>query len=73
LSDISDDKAVLVSKGAVEEMLSICTKIVVPLSENTDSGDIQMALEGASQPAIDVLNKIEPNQIQTLTPEMICN
>jgi len=30
-----------------------------------------MALEGASQPAIDVLNKIEPNQIQTLTPEMI--
>ncbi|KAF9943489.1 hypothetical protein BGZ72_003963, partial [Mortierella alpina] len=71
LSDISDDKSILVSKGAVEEMLSICTKIVVPLSQNTDSIDIQMALDGASQPAIDVLDKIEPSQIQTLTPAMI--
>ncbi|KAF9944874.1 hypothetical protein BGZ70_004257, partial [Mortierella alpina] len=53
LSDIYDNKAILVSKGAVEEMLSICTKIVVPLSDNTDSVDIQMTFEGASQPALD--------------------
>ncbi|KAG0202337.1 hypothetical protein BGX28_005125 [Mortierella sp. GBA30] len=71
LQDISDDQAVLVSKGAVEEMLSICNKIVIPRSENNASVDIQMAAKGETVPAIDTLTKIESDQIQTLTPEMV--
>ncbi|KAG0075688.1 hypothetical protein BGZ90_009597 [Linnemannia elongata] len=69
LKDISDDnsQAMLVSKGAVEEMLSICTKI------NPDSIDIQMAIEGQSIPALDTLVRTNHNEIQTLTPEMIAH
>ncbi|KAH7049027.1 magnesium-transporting ATPase, P-type 1 [Linnemannia elongata] len=75
LKDISDDnsQAMLVSKGAVEEMLSICTKIVIPCQQNPDSIDIQMAIEGQSIPALDTLVRTNHNEIQTLTPEMIAH
>ncbi|KAF9908809.1 hypothetical protein EC991_009512 [Linnemannia zychae] len=71
LKDVSDDQAILVSKGAVEEMLSICTKIVVPCHENPDAIDIQMAVDGQTIPALDTLVRTNHNEIQTLTPEMV--
>ncbi|KAG0369839.1 hypothetical protein BGX24_002264 [Mortierella sp. AD032] len=71
LKDVSDGQAMLVSKGAVEEMLSICSKIVVPCHMNPDAIDIQMAVEGQAIPALDTLVRTNNNEIQTLTPEMI--
>ncbi|KAF9126553.1 hypothetical protein BGW39_006544 [Mortierella sp. 14UC] len=71
LKDFSSDQAMLVSKGAFEETLSICTKIVVPCHENPDAVDIQMAVEGQTIPALDALVRTNHNEIQTLTPEMI--
>ncbi|KAG0217046.1 hypothetical protein BGX33_011571 [Mortierella sp. NVP41] len=74
LKDISDDQAMLVSKGAVEEMLSICTKIVIPCQQNPDSVDIQMAaVEGQTIPALDSLVRTNNHEIQTLTPEMVAH
>ncbi|KAF9107647.1 hypothetical protein BGX29_005576 [Mortierella sp. GBA35] len=74
LKDISDDQAILVSKGAVEEMLSICTKIVIPCQQNPDSVDIQMAaVEGQTIPALDSLVRTNNHEIQTLTPEMVAH
>ncbi|KAG0321815.1 hypothetical protein BGZ97_010246 [Linnemannia gamsii] len=75
LKDVSDEQghAMLVSKGAVEEMLSICTKIVVPCHQNPDAVDIQMAIEGQTIPALDTLVRTNPNEIQNLTPEMIAH
>jgi Mg2+-importing ATPase len=75
LKDVSDEHghAMLVSKGAVEEMLSICTKIVVPCHQNPDAVDIQMAIEGQTIPALDTLVRTNPNEIQNLTPEMIAH
>ncbi|KAG0275363.1 hypothetical protein BGZ95_008866 [Linnemannia exigua] len=71
LKDVSDGQAMLVSKGAVEEMLSICSKIVVPCHNNPDAIDIQMAAEGQTIPALDTLVRTNHSEIQTLTPEMI--
>ncbi|KAF8944988.1 hypothetical protein BGZ47_003411 [Haplosporangium gracile] len=73
LKDVSDDnnQAMLVSKGAVEEMLNICTKIVIPSQQNPDAVDIQMAIEGQSIPALDTLVRTNHNEIQALTPEKI--
>ncbi|KAF8975465.1 hypothetical protein BGZ46_009110 [Entomortierella lignicola] len=72
LKDSNRGKAMLISKGAVEEMLSICTKIVIP-RDNSDSIDIQMASEGENIPALDLLEEAQPDQIQTLTPEMVAH
>jgi len=73
LKDVSDDSAMLVSKGAVEEMLSICDKIVIP-RQGRASIDIQMADPEATvdaQLSLDLLDRPEASQVQTLTPEMI--
>ncbi|GJJ76753.1 P-type Mg2+ transporter [Entomortierella parvispora] len=75
LKDISDESAMLVSKGAVEEMLSICTKIVIP-REGRASVDIQMAdrkTTDDTQLSLDLLDRPEADQVQTLTPEMIAH
>ncbi|KAF9930273.1 hypothetical protein FBU30_000693 [Linnemannia zychae] len=71
LKDISYDQAILVSKGAVEEMLGICTKIIIPSKENPNLVDVQMAVEGQTIPALDVLVRPSHDEIKTLTPEMI--
>ncbi|KAF9357437.1 hypothetical protein BGX26_003721 [Mortierella sp. AD094] len=74
LKDVSTDAAMLVSKGAVEEMLSICTKIAIPREAQSSSVDIQMSDEGASSiPGLDILDEVESSQIQPLTPEMIAH
>ncbi|KAF8931460.1 hypothetical protein BGZ58_007624 [Dissophora ornata] len=73
IKDLSSDVAMMVSKGAVEEMLSICTKIVVPRGSQTGSADIQMDSEGENVPALDILEQTESDQVQTLTPEMIAH
>ncbi|KAG0047920.1 hypothetical protein BGZ83_007116 [Gryganskiella cystojenkinii] len=72
LRDVSDNQAMMVSKGAVEEMLRICTKIVIP-REGGDSGssEIQMANVSENVAALDLLDHPVKDQIQTLTPEMV--
>ncbi|KAG0043250.1 hypothetical protein BGZ83_011660 [Gryganskiella cystojenkinii] len=77
LWDVSDESAILVSKGAVEEMLSICDKIVIP-RQGRASVDIQMVNANAdgeatdeNQLSLDLLDHPEADQVQTLTPEMI--
>ncbi|KAF8941175.1 hypothetical protein BGZ58_001456 [Dissophora ornata] len=73
LKDLSTDAGMLVSKGAVEEMLSICTKIVIPREESNASVDIQMPSEGDLVPALDILEQVNRDQIQDLTPDMIAH
>ncbi|KAG0000481.1 hypothetical protein BGZ80_006357 [Entomortierella chlamydospora] len=71
LKDLANDKGLLVSKGAVEEMLSICTKIVIPRGQRSDSVDIVMGSESDNISNLDMLEEIQEDQIQTLIPEMI--
>ncbi|KAF9976630.1 hypothetical protein BGZ73_008169 [Actinomortierella ambigua] len=76
LQNLQDDRFMIVSKGAVEEMFSICTKIVVPKVSCRSSTDIQMSQSpaaGASEvdtSALDMLEEISAEQIQPLKPEM---
>jgi len=78
LWDISDESAMLVSKGAVEEMLSICDKIVIP-RQGRAAVDIQMvasngdATTNENQLSLDLLDNPEVEQVQALTPEMIAH
>ncbi|KAF9962042.1 hypothetical protein BGZ70_008139 [Mortierella alpina] len=62
-----DEQAILISKGAVEEMLRICTKIVIPRSDN----DIQELSMDDEVHGLDVLEQVQDDQIHVLTPEMI--
>ncbi|GJJ72583.1 P-type Mg2+ transporter [Entomortierella parvispora] len=72
LRDLSDNQAMMVSKGAVEEMLRICTKIVIPRgSAIQSSSDIQMSAASENTTALDLLDRPVEDQIQTLTSEMI--
>ncbi|KAF9196806.1 hypothetical protein BGZ50_007051 [Haplosporangium sp. Z 11] len=71
LKDVEKEEAILVSKGAVEEMLSTCTKIVIPLSGSGTAFDIHLASKGETIPLIDTLEPIEESQIRTITPMMI--
>ncbi|KAG0004230.1 hypothetical protein BGZ79_009896 [Entomortierella chlamydospora] len=74
LKNVSTDSAMLVSKGAVEEMLSICTKIAIPRDAPSSSVDIQMSdNEAGGIPGLDILDEVESSQIQALTPEMIAH
>ncbi|CAO3564724.1 unnamed protein product [Mortierella alpina] len=61
-----DEQAILISKGAVEEMLRICTKIVIPRSDN----DIQELSMNTEVHGLDVLEQIQDEQIHALTPEI---
>ncbi|KAG0238467.1 hypothetical protein BGW41_008190 [Actinomortierella wolfii] len=77
LKSHQDDSFMIVSKGAVDEMLSVCTKIVVPKTPHPTATDIQMP--SSSTPfgdtvgtsTLDTLEDITPDQIQALDDEMI--
>lgn len=72
LRDLSDNQAMMVSKGAVEEMLRICTKIVIPRGNAIQSSsEIQMSDAPENVAALDLLDRPVTDQIQTLTPEMV--
>ncbi|GJJ75433.1 P-type Mg2+ transporter [Entomortierella parvispora] len=75
IKDLSDDQTMMVSKGAVEEMLRICTKIVLPRQgSEKPSSDIIMGTEASENVAtLDLLDRPAEDQIQTLTPEMIAH
>ncbi|KAI1296376.1 hypothetical protein EDD11_007362 [Mortierella claussenii] len=72
LKDLSTNKGMMVSKGAVEEMLSICTKIIIP-REGLSGNNVDIRLDTAFDdvPQLDQLEPVSDDQIHTLTPEMI--
>lgn len=71
LKDMSDESCIMISKGAVEEMLSICNKIVVPTPPaSTDSDAIVDEVNGEQTPSVDLLVHPDSDQIQNLTLEM---
>ncbi|KAG0214569.1 magnesium-translocating P-type ATPase [Mortierella sp. GBAus27b] len=71
LKDVSTEKVMLVSKGAVEEMLRICTKIVIPREQHSDTVDIIMANGDGNMPTLDQLEEVDDSQIKPLSPEII--
>ncbi|KAF9435467.1 hypothetical protein BGZ76_006253 [Entomortierella beljakovae] len=70
LQELSDNSSIMISKGTVEEMLSICTKIVIPL-ENLDFIDTDLISEDGGISGLDILGDVDRSRIQTLTPEMV--
>ncbi|KAG0366726.1 hypothetical protein BGX24_003574 [Mortierella sp. AD032] len=71
LKDILDNQAMLVSKGAVREILRICTHAVVPCHQNPNAVDILMGTNGQTTPALDTLVRTRSDDIKLLTPDMI--
>ncbi|KAK3839811.1 MAG: magnesium-translocating P-type ATPase [Linnemannia gamsii] len=71
LKDILDNQAMLVSKGAVREILRICTHVVVPCHQNPNAVDILMGTDGQTIPALDTLVRTRSDDIKLLTPDMI--
>ncbi|KFH70311.1 hypothetical protein MVEG_03162 [Podila verticillata NRRL 6337] len=71
LKDMSDESCIMISKGAVEEMLSICNKIVVPTpAACTDSDATVDEVTNEETPSVDLLVHPESDQVQNLTLEM---
>ncbi|KAG0269312.1 hypothetical protein DFQ27_003996 [Actinomortierella ambigua] len=77
LKNLQEDNYMIISKGAVDEMLSICTKIVVPKGLHPLSSDIQMSSPSTpstnqvDSSALDTLEEVSADQIQPLEPEML--
>ncbi|KAF9580821.1 hypothetical protein BGW38_002377 [Lunasporangiospora selenospora] len=76
LQDISNDFALMISKGAVEEMLNICTKIIVPRKDAPLASDIQIPTlspddDTTVASTLDLLELPKGDEIQVLTPEMV--
>ncbi|KAG0366877.1 hypothetical protein BC939DRAFT_158432 [Gamsiella multidivaricata] len=72
LQDTSTCITMLISKGAVEEMLSVCTKIIIPRN-GKPAFDIQMVDIDGTTATLDTLEELESGQIHTLTPEMVAH
>ncbi|KAF9308935.1 hypothetical protein BG003_010410 [Podila horticola] len=73
LKDMSDESCIMISKGAVDEMLSVCNKIVVPTPApaSTDSDAVTNEVtDEQTAAAVDLLVHPDSNQIQILTLEM---
>ncbi|KAG0015709.1 hypothetical protein BGZ82_001314, partial [Podila clonocystis] len=71
LKDMSDESCIMISKGAVDEMLSICNKIVVPTpAPSSDSDSVEEVTGEQIAASVDLLVHPDSNQVQILTLEM---
>ncbi|KAF9324066.1 hypothetical protein BG006_000901 [Podila minutissima] len=73
LKDMSDESCIMISKGAVDEMLSICNQIAIPtpLSSSTNSDSIvDEVTDEQIAVSVDLLVHPDLNQIQNLTLDM---
>ncbi|KAF9413144.1 hypothetical protein BGZ94_000824 [Podila epigama] len=69
LRDVADNSTMMVSKGAVDEMLAICTQMVMPSLPATTTSVVDGNKEDVIS-ALDVLLKPEQDQVRGLTLEM---
>ncbi|KAG0341682.1 hypothetical protein BG004_005947 [Podila humilis] len=77
LKDMADESCIMICKGAVDEMLSVCTRVVVPAdsvyvsANDAEDNDATLSSEQDIVTNLDMLSHPDADQVMELTSEMV--